>query len=82
MASTPPESARQERSHSESAAPRRSIFRDLLTPTDNETRFALARQKAEFVTTSVCFIDLRTSAVIDKMLGVTFKRPLISLVIS
>lgn len=41
MASTPSESGRQERSHSESAAPRRSIFRDLLTPADSETRYRL-----------------------------------------
>lgn len=39
MDPTPAELGRQRRSHSESAAPRRSIFRDLLTPTDSETRY-------------------------------------------
>ena len=39
MDPTPAELGRQKRSHSESAAPRRSIFRDLLTPTDSETRY-------------------------------------------
>ncbi|XP_058969191.2 potassium channel subfamily T member 1 isoform X2 [Pocillopora verrucosa] len=41
MDPTPAELGRQKRSHSESAAPRRSIFRDLLTPTDSETRYRL-----------------------------------------
>lgn len=80
MDPTPAGPTCQKRSQSESAAPRRSIFRDLLTPTDSETRF-----EANLTRICLCImfrvLGRASSAVIAKILRIAVKHALISLIV-